>query len=180
MYKQIINVEDCLPSNDNTTYVVKINKMPLQAIPKKLRECANCNKIGEGYLKCSSCKSTHYCSNECYKNNYKTHKHVCEISDAISGIDYNKKINITTALNHKLAKPDIKQSAIYTSGKKYWRISIDDWEAEYLNLVSIEREDVEELFNMCKYDDESSHIFIYNEPDKPQGIKINAIDKIKL
>ena len=68
MFKQVIPTQE---SNDeNTTqYSIRINKHPLNVIPKKLRECANCNNMGKGYLKCPKCKHAHFCSDKCYKEN---------------------------------------------------------------------------------------------------------------
>ena len=40
--------------------------------------CGKCNKIGQGFPKCSACKSISYCSRECQKLDWKWHKIVCK------------------------------------------------------------------------------------------------------
>ncbi len=47
----------------------------LQTISLTLKKLCICKKIGT--LTCGNCKTTHYCSKECQKTDWKTHKKIC-------------------------------------------------------------------------------------------------------
>lgn len=179
MFKQVIPTQE-KKTDDTPQYNILINKHPLNLIPKNLRECTNCNNMGKGYLKCAKCKHAHFCSDKCYKENYKAHKHVCGLISSKRGLAYDKQISLMVAINNKCASDDFRQSGIYTSGKKYWRMVVDDWNDTYLKLVSIEKEEVDEYFVLSKYEEQTDKIFIYNEIGEEKGIKMNWIDRYKL
>lgn len=39
--------------------------------------CQKCGKSDQGYQRCSKCKEVYYCSRECQKDDWKTHKKIC-------------------------------------------------------------------------------------------------------
>ena len=45
--------------------------------PTQLIVCNHCNTRKESMLRCSRCKSVHYCNTECQKSDWKAHKHAC-------------------------------------------------------------------------------------------------------
>lgn len=50
------------------------------AVKKRLVDCAYCKKISSAsdeFKRCSRCKQTHYCSADCQKKDWKTHKVLC-------------------------------------------------------------------------------------------------------
>ena len=42
---------------------------------RKLGKCAQCSNLGD--LRCGKCKQVHYCSKECQKAHWATHKQTC-------------------------------------------------------------------------------------------------------
>jgi hypothetical protein len=48
-----------------------------RAFLKLLHTCANCATDGREFKKCSVCKKTRYCSRECQKDDWKSHKSTC-------------------------------------------------------------------------------------------------------
>ena len=178
MYKQIIPTQK--PAKAPTiNYEVRINKCPLNQIPSNIRICAHCSKAGEGYLKCPKCKYTHYCSDKCYKANHKVHKTACCLIDKKGGIAYDKNFCLNAAIKIKLGDSNFKQSGLYKSGKKYWRMFVDDWNDNCLRLVSIESEELNEHFAEHDSDIKCDKIFMYVCPDLPSGLKFNWISKDK-
>lgn len=178
MYKQIIPTQE--EKNENTiSYAVRANKVPLSNIDKDLRECANCSKIKKGILKCPNCKIAHFCCDKCYKEGYKHHKKICKHLNNKSKIDYNKELCITIGVKMKLYAENYKESFIYTSGKKYWRVIIEDWEDNYMLWTSVSREEVNEYFEITEYDEKSDRIVIYQEEGTNKGMKLNMMNKDK-
>ena len=50
--------------------------------PRPASQCGNydeCKNEGHGYRLCSACEVTRYCSAECHKKHWKTHKKMCEV-----------------------------------------------------------------------------------------------------
>jgi hypothetical protein len=48
-----------------------------QCIAKNTKFCDTCNKAGYSFKRCGRCKKTIYCSRECQKKDWKTHKKNC-------------------------------------------------------------------------------------------------------
>jgi hypothetical protein len=46
--------------------------------PRSKSTCAECKKQDHGYKKCSGCEVTRYCSVECQRKHWKTHKPICK------------------------------------------------------------------------------------------------------
>ena len=46
--------------------------------PRPKSTCGECKKKDYGYKKCSACKTTRYCSVECQRKHWKTHKPQCK------------------------------------------------------------------------------------------------------
>ena len=178
MYKQIIPTQETADAS-TCDYEIRINKCPLNKIPSDLRLCAHCQQAGVGYLKCPKCKYTHYCSDTCYKANHKVHKTICHQVDKKRGVAYDKNFCLHAAITTKLADSNFKQSGIYKSCKKYWRMFVDDWNDNYLRLVSIESKELNKYFEECDADTKSDKIFIYISDDIPSGIKLNWVSKDK-
>lgn len=47
---------------------------------RKVGTCANCSQMGN--LRCKKCKKTHYCSKECQRAHWSTHKKTCKPCEA--------------------------------------------------------------------------------------------------
>ena len=62
-------------TNNDPKFYKMIDGM-IQICDEKLK-CANCNMVGN-FKKCSGCKKVHYCSAECQKTHWKTHKPECK------------------------------------------------------------------------------------------------------
>lgn len=50
--------------------------------PQTLRHCLACGKAGESLLRCSRCRSAHFCSRECQRMAWPSHKRVCTAAPA--------------------------------------------------------------------------------------------------
>lgn len=62
----------------NGWLIIATPNEPSQTIPrgKLFQQCAGCDKVAY-FKKCSGCKKVHYCSRECQKAHWKTHKPHC-------------------------------------------------------------------------------------------------------
>jgi MYND finger/Activator of Hsp90 ATPase, N-terminal len=55
-----------------------LNKKKTKVATPEVFPCGNCSKIPANPLRCGVCKSKHYCSGECQKEDWKFHKRVCK------------------------------------------------------------------------------------------------------
>jgi uncharacterized CHY-type Zn-finger protein len=51
---------------------------------RKVGACANCPRIGN--MRCKKCMKTYYCSKECQKTHWATHKKACQTCEASSSL----------------------------------------------------------------------------------------------
>ena len=48
----------------------------LKKVNRKIGTCAQCDRVGD--MRCKKCKQVHYCSKECQKAHWATHKQECK------------------------------------------------------------------------------------------------------
>ena len=66
----IVSELECIGQITEEQACNKIDKL-LRALGK----CAQCSNLGD--LRCGSCQQVHYCSKECQRAHWTTHKHTC-------------------------------------------------------------------------------------------------------
>ena len=105
--------------------------------------CETCQTNGSSMLKCSGCKSTYYCSPECQKEAWKYHKSACKNLKNDGGFDRDTHNNIKCGLNLNINSKTFKDSIVYTSGCKYWRIDFDhdDKDDTYMMLIESSKDE---------------------------------------
>jgi hypothetical protein len=118
-------------------------------------------------LKCSGCNCTYYCSKECQKIAWnKHHKSASKYLKNDGGFDRDTHNNIKCGLNLNINKSGFKDSIVYTSGCKYWKVNFDpdDKDDTYMTLT---RSSKKQYLDECngqrteKEDSNVSFIFYY-------------------
>ena len=196
MYKQIFtppiadyNTDD---SNDETswddimklfgdrghTLAVNIWKESLFVYNLKDRFCACCGKVKKKMNKCGGCKTTHYCSTDCQKKDYKNHKNFCKNIKSETALAGNKRIVCMEAIsNHFMGNPNFKNSAITKSGIRYWRASIKDWNSNSMVLISTTKKEMDCYFPYNPIDDTSDFVIAICDEEDGKGVKMNIHSK---
>jgi hypothetical protein len=106
--------------------------------------CEICDTNGSSMLKCSGCNCTYYCSKECQKKKgWKYHKSGCENLNNDDGMfDRVTNNNIRCGINFNIQRSGFKDSIVYTSGCKYWKVNFDpdDKDDTYMTLTQSSKE----------------------------------------
>jgi len=105
-----------------------------------IRRCQYCFKSDDKLSKCSSCNVVHYCSKECQKGDWKTHKEYCKSCQEGSKEDKKKHRELyNTILEYYALHKD--DSIIFSENiSKYWKVSEDDDSEKYTLTESSRQE----------------------------------------
>ena len=99
--KRVIALEDIPKGFTVLTEKPLISTVEVECIDKY---CNNCFKPLKTKYKCSRCKFSHYCSEECQKEDYGFHKYICKAKKEFPELNITTLIQSTAQLLYKMKK----------------------------------------------------------------------------
>lgn len=137
-----------------------------------IRRCQYCFKSDEKLSKCSSCNVVHYCSKECQRRDWKTHKVYCNSCKEGSKEDKKKHRELYNTILEYYALHKDDSIVFSESISKYWKVSEDDSEEKY-TLTESSHQEYKDWCEKTKNIDEMPTDSIYRTFYCSNGIRIS-------